>query len=55
MAKIWRNRLIAGTQVFSECPEQYRNDVIDLLKQEVAEGNIDAAKFEEITGMGILK
>lgn len=53
MAKIWRNRLIAGTQVFSECPEKYRGEVIALLREEVANGNpdCDEKRFEEITGM----
>lgn len=53
MAKIWRNRLIAGTQVFEDCPEKYRADVIELLKEEVRNGNPDctAERFEEITGI----
>lgn len=53
MAKIWRNRLIAGTQNFAECPDKYRDDVIALLKEEVANGNPEctAVRFEEITGM----
>lgn len=53
MAKIWRNRLIAGTQVFEECPDKYRDEVIALLREEVENGNpdCDAKRFEEITGI----
>lgn len=53
MGKIWRNRLIAGTQFFSECPDKYKEEVVALLKEEVANGNPDctAERFEEITGM----
>lgn len=48
MAKIWRNRLIAGTQVFSDCPEKYRNAVIALLQKDVANGTITQERYDEI-------
>ena len=50
MAKIWRNRLIAGTQSFENCPEKYRDAVIALLRQDVENGVITEERFEEITG-----
>lgn len=50
MAKIWRNRLIAGTQVFEDCPEKYRNAVVALLRADVANGVITPERFKEITG-----
>jgi len=51
MAKIWRNRLIAGTQQFENCPARYRNDVIALLREDVENGVITAERFSEITNM----
>lgn len=48
MAKIWRNRLEAGTQKWSECPEKYRSDVDALLKADVANGIITQEKYDEI-------
>jgi len=51
MAKIWRNRLIAGTQVFEDCPAKYREAVVALLREDVANGVITATRFKEITGM----
>ena len=51
MAKIWRNRLIAGTQKFEDCPDKYKSDVVALLRNDVANGVITAARFKEITGM----
>ena len=51
MAKIWRNRLIAGTQSFSDCPEKYKDAVIALLREDVANGVITAKRFKEITGI----
>ena len=51
MAKIWRNRLIAGTQVFENCPERYRDAVVALLRNDVAHGIITAERFKEITGL----
>ena len=51
MAKIWRNRLIAGTQKFEDCPARYKGEVVALLRQDVADGTITAERFKEITGM----
>lgn len=64
MAKIWRNRIEAGTQMLSHCPAKYRADVIVLiqddlesgayteaqLRQLVVTGMMTEAEFEEITG-----
>lgn len=50
MAKIWRNRLIAGDQLFSNCPARYKEAVIELLKADVVKGTITAERYEEITG-----
>lgn len=52
MAKIWRNRIIAGTQFFSDCPARYRDSVVALLREDVENGVITAERFSEITGMG---
>ena len=49
MAKIWRNRLIAGTQKFEYCPARYKDEVVALLRQDVADGVITAERFKEIT------
>jgi len=51
MAKIWRNRLIAGTQVFEDCPAKYRDAVVALLREDVQNGVITAERFAEITGI----
>lgn len=40
MAKIWTNRIIAGTKLFSQCPERYQEDVKEILKEKVAENII---------------
>lgn len=50
MAKIWRNRIIAGDQQFSNCPAKYRSQVLDLLRADVISGVISAEQFEELTG-----
>ena len=51
MAKIWRNRLIAGTQSFEDCPDKYKEAVVALLREDVANGVITAERFKEITGL----
>ena len=50
MAKIWRNRIIAGTQVFEDCPVKYKATVLALLREDVSAGVITAERFREITG-----
>lgn len=51
MAKIWRNRIWAGTKTYKECPERYRADVLDLMRQDVAEGKHTPEEFEKKTGI----
>lgn len=50
MAKIWRNRLEAGTQVWADCPERYKSAVKALLKTDVESEKITAERYREITG-----
>ena len=50
MAKIWRNRIIAGDKLFANCPEKYKNDVLNLLKGDVSSDIISSERFEELTG-----
>lgn len=49
MAKIWRNRIIAGDKTYDECPQRYKAQVLALLRQDVENGVITAEQFEEIT------
>ena len=51
MAKIWRNRIEAGDQLFSHCPEKYRSQVLTLMRQDVVDGKISAERFEDLTGI----
>ena len=48
MAKIWAKRLEAGTQIFSECPDKYKNDVLKILQADVANGKITEEQYQEI-------
>ena len=50
MAKIWANRLIGGTQQFSDVPAFRVNAVKAELKTRVVSGEITADKYKEITG-----
>ena len=51
MAKIWRNRIEAGDKKFEACPAKYQKDVLKLMRQDVVDGIITAAQFEELTGI----
>ena len=50
MAKIWRNRIIAGTQLYEHCPSKWQADVLVLLRDAVAMNEITAEEFKEFTG-----
>lgn len=50
MDKIWANRLVAGTKEWAEMPASRRPRVKRELAKRVAEGEIDAERYKEITG-----
>lgn len=64
MAKIWRNRIEAGTQRLDHCPGKYRMYVIELIQEDlesgaytdaqlrrlVEDGMMSEEEYEEITG-----
>lgn len=50
MDKIWASRLIAGTKTWAEMPISRRVGVKKVLAERVAEGEITAAEYEEVTG-----
>lgn len=50
MAKIWANRLIAGTKTWGQVPDSRIESVLAELRSRVEKGEITAEKFEEITG-----
>ena len=50
MAKIWRNRIIAGTRTYEEVPLTWKAQVKVLLRQDVVNGVITKERYEEIVG-----
>ena len=50
MERIWANRLIAGTKTWAEMPARRRAGVKRELAKRVADGEIDAERYKEITG-----
>lgn len=50
MAKIWRNRIIAGTRTYEEVPITWKAQVKVLLKADVVNGLITAEEYAEIVG-----
>lgn len=52
MARIWANRLEAGTQVWASVPAGRREAVKAVLRQDVADHRITAERYQEITGEG---
>lgn len=50
MAKIWANRLIAGTKTWSEVPPERRGAVLAELASRVYIEEISAEQYTQITG-----
>lgn len=50
MAKIWRNRIIAGDKTYLDVPLAWKSAVKDLLREDVASNVITAEQYEEIIG-----
>lgn len=50
MDRIWANRLVAGTKTWAEMPASRREGVKRELAKRVAEGEITAEQYKEITG-----
>lgn len=50
MAKIWANRLIAGTKTWEQVPASRKESVLEELRSRVESGEITAERFKEITG-----
>ena len=51
MAKIWRNRIEAETQVFSNCPDKYKEDVLNLMQQDVEDGVITQEEYDKLISL----
>lgn len=50
MNKIWANRLIAGTKTWDDVPASRKAGVKEELSVRVADGEITAEQYAEITG-----
>lgn len=50
MARIWANRLEAGTQTWDKVPMSRREAVKAVMRQDVEENRITAVQYLEITG-----
>lgn len=54
MAKIWRNRIEAGTQMLSHCPFKYRADVISLIQEDLENGSYTTAQLRQLVEDGMM-
>ena len=50
MNKIWANRLVAGTKTWDEMPASRQSAVKAILAERVADNEITAERYKEITG-----
>lgn len=54
MAKIWRNRIEAGTQKLSDCPQRYRADVIALIQADLESGAFTENDLQHLVEIGMM-
>ncbi len=54
MAKIWRNRIEAGTQRLDHCPQKYRADVIRLIQEDLASGAYTISQLKALVEDGMM-
>lgn len=54
MAKIWRNRIEAGTKMLSHCPVKYRDDVIALIREDIENGDYTIDKLKKLVEDGMM-
>ena len=54
MAKIWRNRIEAGTQKLADCPARYRNDVVVLIQGDIENGVITTDDLWHLVEIGMM-
>ena len=52
MAKIWRNRIEAGTKMLANCPQKYRADVIALIREDIEEGTFTIEQLQQLVEDG---
>lgn len=50
MAKIYASLIIAGKKMFSLVPEQIKEDVKNVLKEDVTNGKLTPELYEELVG-----
>ena len=54
MAKIWRNRIEAGTQKLSKCPVKYRSQVITLIQEDIETGAYSITELRKLVEDGMM-
>lgn len=54
MAKIWRNRIEAGTQRLDHCPMKYRADVIALMQADLESGAYTIEQLHQLVEDGMM-
>lgn len=50
MAKIWHNRILAGTRTYGEVPMTWKGEVRALFRLDVLNGLITTQEYERYTG-----
>lgn len=50
MAKIYRNRILAGTVLFEDVPLNWKNQTKLLLRKDVVDGVITAEQYKVLVG-----
>ena len=54
MAKVWRNRIEAGTQKLADCPARYRTGVLGMIREDIRNGVFTTAQLGQLVERGTI-
>ena len=54
IAKIWKNRIEAGTKILADCPQKYRSSVIGMIHEDIVNNEFTATELNKLVEDGKL-
>ena len=54
LANIWRNRIEAGTKKYSNCPKDIKDNVTNLIRNDITSGDYSEDKLYSLIALGML-
>lgn len=55
LAKIWKRRILAGTQKITDCPKSEKGDVITLIRSDISNGTLTKETLYSLVESGMME